>query len=103
MDNAATVARSARVEREIVATFRRHRALSGGAALRLRDLGLVGNPVLKGMMTRYVIRRAGPERYFLHEPSWTAESQAMPWLSRVAIAIIVAGVALAIYLANRPH
>lgn len=95
---------SARVEREIVKTFRRHGALSGTAALRLRDLGLSGNPVLKGLVTRAVIRRAGPERYYLHEPSWASESQMMAGLMGwVTLAIAVVSVAAVIYLSNRGH
>jgi hypothetical protein len=93
---------SARAEREIVATFRRYGAISGSSARKLRELGVVGSPVLKAMVTRTIIRRAGPERFFLHEDTLRAQNaMSNIALARLGVAIIVVGIALVVYLSTR--
>lgn len=93
---------SVRAEREIVKTFRRHRAISGSSAMRLRDLGITGSPVLKAMVTRNLIRRAGTERYYLHEETLRSESaMSTAAFAKLATAIIIAGAALVIFLSTR--
>lgn len=93
---------SVRVEHEIIKTFRKAGAKSGTTARKLRELGLVGNPVLKGLVDRNVIRRAGPERYFLDETAWQSEKgMSNTSFVRVAIAIIAIGAGLVVFLSTR--
>lgn len=84
-----------RFERDIVKIFRRHWATNATAARRLRDMGLKDTDVLKGLVATTVLRRAGPERYFLHEPTWNARSHmSWPTVRRVAVlgALVLAAV-----------
>jgi hypothetical protein len=84
---------AARYERDIVKVFRRHWATSAPAARRLRDLGLKDTSVLQGLLAAAVLRRAGPERYFLHEPTWAARSH-MSWGTTGKVAIVLLGVVI---------
>ena len=82
---------TARFERQIVKVFRSQRAVSGPAALRLRDLGLKDSEVLRHLVATTIVRKAGPERYFLHEPTWAARGH-MSWR---AVGVMALGTALA--------
>jgi hypothetical protein len=90
---------AARYERDMVKIFRRHWATSAPAARRLRDLGIKDSSVLQGLLAATVLRRAGPERYFLHEPTWAARNQ-VSWstLLRLGLLLIVIAVGLVILL-----
>jgi hypothetical protein len=91
---------AARYEQDIVKVFRRHWATSAPAARRLRDLGLKDNSVIQGMLTATVLRRAGPERYFLHEPTWQARDH-MSWNTVGKVGIVAAAVAILAYVLLR--
>ncbi len=65
---------TARVERDIVKAFRGRRAISGATAAKLRELGLKDTPVFRHLITATIVRKAGPDRFFLHEPTWAARS-----------------------------
>lgn len=91
-----------RIEREIEETFRRHKATSAGSARKLRELGLSGSPALKGLIQESVIRRIGPERYFLHEATLRARSaMSSAALFRLALALIIVGIVLVAFLSTR--
>jgi hypothetical protein len=92
---------AARYERQIVQAFRSRRAVSGPAARRLRDLGLKDTEVLRQMVRATIVRKAGPERYFLHEATWAAHGQ-LSWRVILLIAILTGLVAVsaAVYLAR---
>lgn len=89
---------TARFERDIVRVFRRHWATSAGAARRLRDMGLKNTDVLQGLVAATILRRAGPERYFLHESTWAARSH-MSWhtVQRLGLLLTLIGAAVALY------
>jgi hypothetical protein len=92
---------AARYERDMVKIFRRHWATSAPAARRLRDLGIKDSSVLQGLLASTVLRRAGPERYFLHEPTWAARNQ-MSWstLARVGVLLVVIAIGVVVLLSR---
>ena len=59
-------------QREIVDRFRSARAVTGATALPLRELRLNDSVPLRVMVAASLIRRAGPERYFLDEKAWAS-------------------------------
>jgi hypothetical protein len=81
---------TARSQRQIVGAFRAEHALSGPTARRLRDLGLRDSEVLRELVTLSVIRKAGPERYFLDEGVWAAQRHWPIW----QLTLVVLGVLL---------
>ena len=93
------LALTAASERRIVAVFRTHRALTARTALPLRELGLHESRALRGMVIETVLRRAGPERYYLDEGAWSARRQ-LNWrmVKRIGWAVAAAAVAVAVYL-----
>ncbi len=93
-----------RFERQIVKAFRKQGALSGASAHRLRDLGLKDSDVLRHLVAATILRKAGPERYFLHEPTWAARGH-MSWRTVGWLALGLAGLGLAAlgyYFLTRP-
>lgn len=91
MRTTAGVALVNRNELQIINAFRSERAVSGASARRLRELGLKDTRVLKAMVTSAVIRKAGPERYFLDEGMWASRRHIPVWaLSLIAIGTLVA-------------
>lgn len=89
-----------RYQREIVRAFRQKRAISGAAARRLRDLGIRDSEVFRQLITSAVVRKAGPERYFLHEPTWAARTHlAWPLIALIAILTVGAAAGAAAYFA----
>jgi hypothetical protein len=57
-------------ERQVVSAFRTARAVSIRAARSLADLGLNNTQVFQSMVGAAIVRRAGPERFFLDEDVW---------------------------------
>lgn len=94
MRTAADHALTNRFELDIINAFRAERAVSPPSAQRLRDLGLKDTGVLRALVTSTVIRKAGPERYFLDERVWAARRHAPVW----HLVLVVAGVLLAVGL-----
>jgi hypothetical protein len=90
----------ARVEREIVQAFRGRSALSGATAQKLRDLGIKDTQVLRGMVSATIVRKAGPDRYFLHEPTWATRGH-VSWRTAGLIGIGVVTLAAVAYLLLR--
>jgi hypothetical protein len=76
----------------IVGAFRAERALSGPSARRLKDLGLRDSRTLRELITSDVIRKAGPERYFLDERMWASRHHWPFW----QLALVLLGVLLAV-------
>jgi hypothetical protein len=70
MTAVTSLASTLRHERKIVAAFRQLGAISGERAQRLKKLGLSDGPILRGLVTAEIVRRAGAERYFLDEQVW---------------------------------
>lgn len=66
----AALARTAAGELRVVSAFRKRRAVTLRAAKSLAELGLNNSPVLQTMVAETILRRAGPERYFLDEGVW---------------------------------
>lgn len=102
MSTIAPAILTARYERQVVRAFRAGSALSGPTAQRLRDLGLKDTGQLRHMVTATILRKAGPERYFLHEPTWAARDH-MSWetVRRLAIWAGVIVAVIVIYLLVR--
>jgi hypothetical protein len=93
MSTLAPVLLGARFERQIVKTFRTRGAVSGPSAQRLRDLGLKDTHLLRHLITATIVRKAGPERFFLHEATWAARDD-MSWRT-VGYLGLAAGLGLA--------
>ena len=93
----AALALTAANARRIVDAFRKERALNEALARPLRKLGLSDSRTLRQMVVSTVIRRAGPQRYFLDEKTW-AERRQLRWRmvarTLVVLAIVAAGAAL---------
>lgn len=62
-------------EQEIVGIFRTKRAVTMATARSLRELGLNDSKALHNMVIATIIRRVGPDRYFLDEPTWAGRRQ----------------------------
>jgi hypothetical protein len=90
MSTTAGAVLAARYQLQIVRAFRAERALSGPSARRLRDLGLKDTEVLRQLIATAVIRKAGPERFFLDEDVWAARRHWPVW----RLALVVLGVIL---------
>ena len=102
MQTTASAALTNRYQLQIVTAFRAERALSGPSARKLRELGLKDTQALRELVTSAVIRKAGPERYFLDERVWAERRHGPAW----HLVLIVAGVLLvvglgAVYLSTR--
>jgi hypothetical protein len=96
------VALLARAHRQIIGAFRAARALSGPSARRLRDLGLKDTEVFRQLISLAVIRKAGPERYFLDEEVWAARSHWPLWrLILVVLAVFLVMGLGAVFLNRR--
>jgi hypothetical protein len=95
MGTAVTLARTAADQRQIVKAFRAARAMTGATARRLRDLGLNDSGPLRRMVLSTIIRRAGPERYFLDEAVWSSRRRLKGrTVLRIALALGVGVAAL---------
>lgn len=102
MSTIAPALLTARYERQVVKAFRSRGAISGPTARRLRDLGLKDNDHLRVLVTETILRKAGPERYFLHEATWAARDH-MTWrtVGRLAAVAGVVLLGVVIYLLTR--
>jgi hypothetical protein len=94
MGTAAALILTAASQRQIVKAFRAEQAMSGPGARRLKDLGLTNSSALQGLISLAVIRRAGPERYFLDESLWTSRRH-LEWRTVLRITMVVVLVAVA--------
>ena len=63
-------------ERRMVGRLRTAGAISPEQARTLEELGLSKGVILHRLRDRAVIREAGPDRYYLDEPSWEAVRRA---------------------------
>jgi len=99
----AGLALTNRFELQIIKAFRDRRALSGQSAQRLQDMGLKDSPVLRAMITSAVLRRAGPERFYLDEATWATRRNGTPLhLAMVVGAVLLAITLVALFLGSRP-
>lgn len=99
----ADLALTNRFELQIIKVFRDRRALSGQSAQRLRDMGLKDSPALRAMITSTVLRRAGPERFYLDEATWATRRHGSPLLLAIVVgAVLLAITLVALYLGSRP-
>ena len=102
MSTTAELALTTRFEQQIINAFRGERAISAPQAQRLRDLGLKESRFLTALVTSSVIRKAGPERYFLDEEVWAARRHAPIWhLALVVLGVLGALGLGALYLSSR--
>ncbi len=74
MSITSALALTALNERTIVKAFRAEHATTGATARRLRDLGLNHSQALRQMVAAAVLRKAGPERFYLDEGVWATRS-----------------------------
>ncbi len=94
---------TSRFEQQIIKAFRDRHAVSGQSAQRLRDMGLKDSPVLRAMITAAVLRRAGPERYYLDEAIWATRRNGSPlYLATVVGAVLLGIMLIGLFLASRP-
>jgi hypothetical protein len=97
MGTAATLARTAADQRQIVKAFRAARAMTGATARRLHELGLNDSGPLRRMVTSTIIRKAGPERYFLDDAAWASRRRLTGRTAlRIALGLALALAALAV-------
>jgi hypothetical protein len=82
---------------QIVNAFRAQRAVSIALAQPLRDLRLNDSRSLRQMVVETIIRRAGPERYYLDEGVLASRRQ-MGGRTAVRALVVVAIIALAAVL-----
>ena len=93
------LAAAASSERFIVNAFRQERAVTIKAAKSLRDLRLNDSKVLQGMVGAAILRKAGPERYFLDEQVWASRrTLSTRTASRIAVVVVLVISAVAVYL-----
>lgn len=59
-------------ERRMVNLLRTSGAVTPEQARTLEDLGIQQGVILRRLRERAVVRTAGPDRYYLDEPSWEA-------------------------------
>ena len=59
-------------ERRMVGRLRTAGATSAQQARTLEELGISSGVILRRLRERAVVREAGPDRYYLDEPSWEA-------------------------------
>ena len=91
MSTLAPALLTTRFERSIVKVFQRRGATTGPDAKRLADLGIKDTAVLQGLVASTVLRRAGPERYFLHEATWAARNHmSWPTVGRIGLIALLA-------------
>jgi hypothetical protein len=83
----AALAQRARGELMIIRAFRAEGAVSGPTAQGLRALGLKDSSVLRHMIAAAVVRKAGPERFFLDEAAWAARPHGPKLSLRMAAAV----------------
>lgn len=92
-----SLARIANGENTILLAFRARRATGGREALSLPELGLNDSDVLKQLVASSIVRRAGPDRYFLDEKAWAGRRQVSGKIFfRVAVVIVLIGAILAV-------
>lgn len=99
--SSAARALTASNEQQIVRAFRSVRAVTLRTARSLSDLGLNNSQALQKMVTATILRRAGPERYFLDEAVWASRrsmSGRNAW--RIGFALLIAAALGALYLAR---
>jgi hypothetical protein len=102
MDATPALAFVARRERRIVAIFRQKGATSGPTAQRLQQLGLNDGRILRGLIATSIIRKAGPERYFLNEQAWNTRPRSAVSPRAVGIAgLLLVVLIITIYLLQR--
>ena len=102
MRTTADIALASRYAHQIVSAFRVERAVSGPSARKLRDLGLKDSRALQELVTTAVIRKAGPDRYFLDEGVWAARRHAPAWHLLLVVVAVLATLGLgAVYLNSR--
>ena len=102
MATTAGVALVSRYELQIITAFRGANAVSGPGAQRLLKIGLNDTRVLRGMIASAIIRKAGPDRYFLDEGAWASRRHMTSrQLLIAALGMLVVLGAGALYLGSR--
>ncbi|MEP6764691.1 MAG: hypothetical protein ABJB66_10290 [Gemmatimonadaceae bacterium] len=91
-----------RREKELVAHFREHRALTTNSAQSTNALQVDENIAFRILRERAIIREASPGLYYLDEPSWEASVRRRRRIAFILItAILAAGVAA--FITNMKH
>lgn len=89
----------AHAQQRVVDAFRKRRAVSGRLAHTLGTLGLHDGRVLRDMVLANIIRKAGPERFFLDEDIWAARRQLhSTTVTRIVIGALLLGCGALIFL-----
>ena len=90
-----------RREKELVAHFRRMKALTPGTAQSTNALQVDENVAFRILRERAVIREAGTGLYYLDEASWEASVRMRRRMAFIVIAVIVAAGAAAFFATAR--
>lgn len=102
MRTTADAVLTTRFQLQIVRAFQAERADTAPRARRLRDLGLRDSQVLQDLVASAVLRKAGPERYFLDEEVWARRRHLPAWQLLLVIVGVLGVVGLgALYLGSR--
>ena len=101
MPTTAGLALTGRFELKIINAFRAERAVSASRAQPLRDLGLKDTRVLRDLVTCSVIRKAGPERFFLDEGVWATRRYGTSWRLVLVVGVLLVIGLGALFLSTR--
>ncbi len=97
-----SVALAALNARRVVDVFRAAGAVSGSRARHLADLRLNDSTALRELVRSRVVRKAGPDRYFLDEDVWAQRRRlAAGLVLRLAIPLALALVSLLLLTSTR--
>ncbi|HEX3866504.1 MAG TPA: hypothetical protein VHV78_07105 [Gemmatimonadaceae bacterium] len=90
MAAAAAAAAIIRKERDMVAHFRQHNALSPATAKTMTELGVHPEFVWTRLVRRAVIRESAPGLYYFDEPSWNARNATRRRAALIALIVVLA-------------
>ncbi len=90
-----------RKEKDLVAHFRQHGALSSATAKTANELGVDQRLAWAILRRREIIREATPGIYYLDEPAWTAHRAAQRRVALVGVTIGLLAALISFFVVKR--